>query len=473
MLTTARALAAGAVLAIAGCAGGALAGAAQTDACTAVPAATHAARATAGFAAAAARNAPAVVSVVVIRARRDPQDDLESFDFFQALSGLPLGGKDEEATSASLERSSSSGFIISAEGHILTSAHAVFDARQTWVITADGRRWQAAVVGLDRNSDVALLKVEAAGLPVVRLASSVQACPGSWVAALGAPFGFDRSVTVGVVSAYPRYLPGGGGMPLIQTDVVLNPGSSGGPLFDADGLVVGMNSMIFSANGIYIGVSFTLPIDRVMRIANDLRSGTTRGYIGLRTQPVTRDLARAFGLADARGALVTRVAPGGPAEQAGLRTGDIVVALDGAAVPAQFELEEAVAGIRPGVSLGLRVWRQQTLRQVSVTVGVAPRERPPQIPAAAAPEARLGLSFAPVKFTAGMPAGVYVEEAAGPALLAGIEPGDRITAVNGMDVVTPGDFDAALHAIGSASVVAVLVTRGAARLYIAVVRQGL
>ena len=209
-----------------------------------------------GFVEATLRNAPSVVSVIVLRARRDPLEDIEGFDFFQAVSGLPLG----DGASATLERSTSSGFVISSGGHILTNTHGVFDARETWVVTTDGRRFKAGIVGLDRSSDVALLKINASGLAVAQLASVGHVCPGEWVAALGAPFGFDHSLTVGIVSAYPRFLAGGAGMPLIQSDVVLNPGSSGGPLFNADGLVVGMNSMIFSASGIYIGVSFSLPI---------------------------------------------------------------------------------------------------------------------------------------------------------------------------------------------------------------------
>lgn len=429
---------------------------------------------TQGFVEAASRNAPAVVSVLVMRPRRDPMEDLEGFDFFQDLSGLPVPGGAGDAAHATQERSTSSGFIIRADGHILTSAHAVFDAQQTWVVLADGRRFQARVLGLDRSSDVALLKIDAVALPVVPLAETPRICAGEWVAALGAPFGFEHSVTVGVVSAYPRLLPGGGGIPLIQTDVVLNPGSSGGPLFNADGLVVGMNSMIFSANGIYIGVSFSLPIDRVMRIADEIREsgGRSRGYIGLRTQPVTPELARAFGLSEARGALVTRVRPGSPADHAGLRNGDILLSVDGAPFATAFELEESVASARPGATLALQIWRRQALKRIAVKVGPSPQDVPPVPPPPGPPEKRLGLELALSKTTAAMPAGVYVESASGSGLLAGLEPGDRITAINGVDVASLAEFDAALAAAGNSKVVALLVTRGSSRIYIPILRPG-
>lgn len=422
-----------------------------------------------GFVDATLRNAPSVVSVVVVRARRDPLEDIEGFDFFQAVSGLPLG----DGTGATLERSTSSGFVISSDGHILTNAHGVFDARETWVITTDGRRFRASIVGLDRSSDVALLKISAPGLAAVQVASGGHLCPGEWVAALGAPFGFDHSLTVGIVSAYPRFLPGGGvGMPLIQSDVVLNPGSSGGPLFNVDGLVVGMNSMIFSASGIYVGVSFSLPIDRVMRIADGFRSGTPRGHVGVRTQPVTPALAQAFGLPQPLGALVTQVSLGSPAEEAGLRSGDILISMDGKSFNSQLELEEAIGGARPGSVLALQVWRQKALQRFAVKV-IAPTSDLPRlgVPALAGNSPRLGLVFAPVTATKGMPAGAYVETASGAGLLAGIEPGDRITAVNGIEVASSSDLDAALEAIGDSKVVALLVVRGSARIYIPVIRH--
>jgi serine protease Do len=197
-----------------------------------------------GFAKAAARVAPAVVTVMVMVPRRDPFDANAGFDFFRPLAGIPLTRADEGAGTMALERSFASGFILDADGHILTSAHAVHEALETWVLTADGRRWPARVLGLDRRSDVALLKIATTHLRFVEISTAGSVCPGDAVAALGSPFGFESSVTSGVVSAYPRLLAGGAGIGFIQTDVALNPGSSGGPLFDVNGKVVGMNSMI-------------------------------------------------------------------------------------------------------------------------------------------------------------------------------------------------------------------------------------
>ena len=279
-----------------------------------------------GFIAAVARNAPAVVNVIVVRERGEPFDEPDADFFLSSVAGLPLPDR------LPAERAVSSGFIISSDGQILTSAHAVLRAQEIWVRTADGMRLPARVVGLDRRTDVALLQVEARGLPVVPLVTGTRLCAGEWVAAIGTPFGFENSVTAGVVSAYPRHVPGAAGLPLIQTDAAINPGSSGGPLFNAAGVVVGMNSMIFSALGGSVGLSFALPIDRVMRVAHALRAGgTPRADIGIRTQHMTAELASAFGLDSGGGALVSRVEPGSAAAAAGLRAGDIVLAVNAAA----------------------------------------------------------------------------------------------------------------------------------------------
>ncbi len=420
-----------------------------------------------GFAAAVVRNAPAVVQVVVIRGARDPMEEAEGFEFFQPLAGLPLPGY----AGGALERTFSSGFVIDPKGYVLASAHAVFDAHEVWVLLADGRRLRASVEGLDRRTDVALLKIEADGLPSVRLAAPPRICPGAWLAALGTPFGFERTVTAGVVSAYPRFLPGTT-MPLIQSDVALNPGSSGGPLFNADGTVVGMSSMIFSGSGIYIGVSFALPIEEVMRVADGIRKtgSVRRGDIGLKTQALDRDLAMAFGLAEAGGALVVRVEPGGAADSAGIRRGDVVLSLAG--TPADHpSIEQGIAAAEPGSALLLSVWRDQSARQVRVTVGLARQDvPPPQRKRTSASQARLGLALAPALVTAGMPAGVYVEGATGESLLAGIERGDRIVAVNGTAVETMAEFDAALRSTNPRPVVALLLMRGNVAVYVPVQR---
>ncbi|MDR6855764.1 S1-C subfamily serine protease [Variovorax guangxiensis] len=252
----------------------------------------------------------------------------------------------------------------------------MFGAQELSVLLGGQRRLAAEVVGLDRRTDVAVLKITATNLPVAAICSSARLCAGEWVAALGSPFGFEQSVTAGMVSANPRFLPGGSGVPLIQTDVALNPGNSGGPLFNERGEVVGLNSMAYSTSGGYMGVSFSLPIDTAMRIASELRAigRVTRGQSGARTQALTPDLAPAFGLDAALGALIVRVDAGGPAATAGLRSGDVVLGVDGVAAMAYSEIQERwrlhvpAACALPRPLRARRDW-------VSTWSGVRPRQR--------------------------------------------------------------------------------------------------
>jgi serine protease Do len=414
-----------------------------------------------GFIAAVQRNEPAVVQVVVLRAGRDPTEDSLGFEFFQPMQGLPLPGGD------AVDRTFSSGFFIDPDGLLLASAHAVFDAREIWIVTATGRRLRAQVLGLDRKRDVALLKVDATGMPVVSMRPDTAICPGGWVVAIGTPFGFDRTVTAGVVSAYPRYLHGSA-IALIQSDVVLNPGSSGGPLFDAAGSLVGMSTMIFSASGIYAGISFALPVRELMRVTQAMKSNESSraGDIGARTQPLTSDLARAFGLDSDRGTIVVQVDAQGPAARAGLRAGDVIHGLT------QDQLDAALAAAHPGGVLDMDIWRGGGVHHAKLQL-VAAVEALPTMPAhRVAGEQRLGLGLTMLKRPlAKPPAGLYVESATGSALLAGLERGDRIVAVNAIPVETPDEFDAALARAGVDEAVALLVERGSALAYVAVIRD--
>jgi serine protease Do len=412
------------------------------------------------FVAAVARQAPAVVSVLIIGQGNAWLDD----DELRVPARSRLGS----------DRASATGFVVSNDGYILTSAHAVVGAQETSVLIADQRRFQADVVGLDRRTDVAVLKIAASNLSVAAIGSSARLCPGEWVAALGAPFGFEQSVTAGVVSANPRFLPGGTGVPLIQTDVALNPGNSGGPLFNERGEVVGMNSMISSTGGGYLGMSFALPIDTAMRIAAELRSTgrVVRGQIGARTQSLTSDLAPAFGLDGPLGALIVRVDAGGPAAGAGLRSGDVVLAVNGNAAMAYSEIQERVAAACPGSSLALSIWR----RKAPLTVKVAVAESPPDPPQRVAQrsdarELRLGLELTERASEQGgglLEPGLYVKSVSGSAQRAGLRFGDMVLAVNDVSVAGLAEFDAALASVRQSDTVALLIRRGTITNFVAV-----
>ncbi|HVZ42839.1 MAG TPA: trypsin-like peptidase domain-containing protein [Ramlibacter sp.] len=421
----------------------------------------------ASFAQAASRVAPAVVSVLVIRPHADTADD-EGPAFFH-----PMAGGSPAALPDGQERSFSSGFVLRA-GEVIASAHAVAAAQGVWIVLADGRRFAARVLGFDRRSDVALLAVPADGLSPVAVARE-RVCAGDWVAALGAPFGFEYSVSAGVVSAWPRVLPGSVTVPLIQTDVALNPGSSGGPLFNAAGEVVGMNTMVYSDTGVYMGVSFAIPMETVLQAAAELKSAgyVRRGTIGVRTQPVTPALAEAFGLPAARGALVAKVLDKGMARAAGLRPGDVVTSLDGRRIGDQQEFETAVDRAKPGQLLSLGIWRDRSRRDVVIVAEAEAADTPPAAGASDAPEEhRLGLMLLAPQLARGHGPGVFVASASGSSVLAGLEPGDRITAVNGREVANAEDFDEALASTLNARSVALLVVRSGVPLYIPVRRLG-
>jgi serine protease Do len=249
-------------------------------------------------------------------------------------------------------RNQASGIIISADGYILTSAHVVTNIEAASVVLADSREFKGRVIGLDVRSDVALIKIDATGLTAARIGDPRRLAIGDWVAAIGATFGFEATVTAGIVSAR-RFFPGGLGVSFIQTDVATNPGSSGGPLFNLEGDVVGMSSMVYTSSGGYMGVSFALPIDVAMDVADRLRTEgrVVRGQLGARVQAVTLGLARAFGRTDAAGALVTRVDRGSAAERAGLRAGDIVLTAGDRKEMSYAELQKAVAATAPGTRL--------------------------------------------------------------------------------------------------------------------------
>jgi len=429
------------------------------------------------FAAHVLRETAVVVSIVAMRAvgESEDDDDLDADAFDDGFDPAIVPAPEARGGGPRLVRNLASGFVIGADGYILTSAHAVSSNGEATVRLADNRQFSARVVGLDKLSDVALLKIDAEGLPVATVGDPSGLAVGEWVAAIGAPFGLERSVTAGIVSAMPRYLPEVGGVPFIQTDVALNRGSSGGPLFNLRGEVVGINAMIASQTGVYVGVSFTLPIDVAMRVATQLRQRghVTRSRLGLRVQDIDPELAASFGLPSAFGALVVQVDGASPAQRAGLKAGDIVLGSDERRDMSSAEVQQLVSGARPGSLLALNVWRGgHLLRIVALAVEVPPK------PAGTARDFResrdehLGLQLGELgtaeRRALKVESGVRVIDVHGAALRAGVRPSDLILAVNEFPVSSVAEFEAMLAGIPIGRSPALLVRRAGAVSYIAV-----
>ena len=371
-------------------------------------------------------------------------------------------------------RGEGSGFLISADGYVLTNAHVVEQAREVTVRTTDRREYRAKVIGADSRTDVAVLKIEGRDLPYVRIGSPAGLKAGEWVIAIGSPFGFDNSVTAGIVSATARSLPDDAYTPFIQTDVAVNPGNSGGPLFNLRGEVIGINSQIYSRTGGYQGVSFAIPIDVAINVKNQLiASGRVeRGRIGVTIQDVNQALADSFRLSRPRGALVSQVEEDGPGDKAGLKPGDVILAVDGREIERSSELPPAIAAIKPGKQVTLRIWRGKSERDVKIRIGELEDE--PAVaalgPQGRAESGKLGLAVRPLTGseqqrlrTVGR---LVVEDADGPAAMAGVEAGDVLIAVNGVQVGSVPEFRKAVD--DSGSTVALLIQRGNAQIFVPV-----
>ncbi len=415
------------------------------------------------------KQSPAVVNITTtrdarpLRRGRMPQPD-EMFEFFRRF--IPEG----EQRFMPPRRGHGSGFIISEDGYILTNTHVVDDSDEVVVRLYDRREFRAKVIGTDERTDVALLKINAQGLPKVTIGDPEKLRVGEWVLAIGAPFGFDNSVTAGIVSAKGRSLPQENYVPFIQTDVAVNPGNSGGPLFNMRGEVVGINSQIISRSGGYMGLSFAIPIDVAMDVAEQLKTGgqVRRGRIGVLIQEVTADLAESFGLPKPQGALVAEVEPGSPADKAGVEVSDIILKFNGRPVERSIDLPRMVGVTRPGTKATLTLWRKGATREVSVVVG----EMPGETASAAAPEAkpnRVGLTLTELtreqRRELKVEGGVLVEDASGAAARAGLRPGDVILAVNNREVKSVAEFNKILDETKRRSV-ALLVRRGEGSIYI-------
>ena len=302
-------------------------------------------------------------------------EDDPMYEFFRRF--IPRGPQGPQTPREPESSSLGSGFVVSADGYILTNAHVVDSADEITVKFNDKREFKAKVIGADRRTDVALIKIEASGLQPVKFGDPTRLKVGEWVVAIGSPFGFENSVTAGIVSAKGRSLPQENFVPFLQTDVAINPGNSGGPLFNLRGEVVGINSQIYSRTGGFMGLSFAIPIDVAMDISTQLKSAgrVQRGRIGVVIQEVSKELADSFGLGKPSGALVNGVEKGGPAEKAGVETGDIILRFDGKQVAASSDLPRIVGSTKPGSKVPMQVWRKGQMRDVSVTVGEIPDDR--------------------------------------------------------------------------------------------------
>lgn len=419
------------------------------------------------------KQSPAVVNITTTqdappmqRGRKMPDQD-EMMDFFRRF--MPDGEfrrfmPPDAPHGLPPKRGQGSGFIVSADGYIMTNAHVVDDADEVVVKLSDKREFRAKVIGSDARTDVALIKITAANLPRVAIGDPGTLRVGEWVVAIGAPFGFENSATAGIVSAKGRSLPQENYVPFIQTDVAVNPGNSGGPLFNLRGEVVGINSQIISRSGGYMGLSFAIPIDVAMDVAEQLKSSgkVSRGRLGIVIQEVTADLADSFGLKSPHGALVADVEAGSPADKAGLQTSDIVLKFNGKPVNSSIDLPRMVGATKPGSTATLTVWRKGAMKELPVTVGEIKDDKTAQAPEEKQAN-RAGLVVGKLsdeqKKLLKITSGVLVEEASGAASRAGIQTGDVILAVNNHEVNSAEELSRLLNEPNRKSA-AVLVKRG-------------
>ncbi|WP_420104801.1 DegQ family serine endoprotease [Herbaspirillum huttiense] len=432
------------------------------------------------------RTGPGVVNIrTTERVRQNSQgqggvDDPEMQEFFRRFFGIPIPRQQQPGTprgngkqggqgqQEEVPRGVGSGFIISADGFIMTNAHVVDGASEVYVTLTDKREFKAKIVGSDTRTDVAVLKIDGSNLPRLNMGDSDKIRVGEWVLAIGSPFGLENTVTAGIVSAKARDT--GDYLPLIQTDVAVNPGNSGGPLINLKGEVVGINSQIYSRSGGFMGISFAVPIDEALRVADQLKASgrVTRGRIGVQIGEVTKDVAESLGLARAQGALVQRVEAGGPADKAGLEAGDIILKYNGAAIERPSDLPRMVGATKPGAKATVNIWRKGSARDVSVTVVELEADKPKQAEEKKAKPDNtpnsLGLVVSDLsdaqKKELKVDNGVLVENVSGAAAAAGIRPGDVIQRLNEVDVNDSKQFGQLVAKLDAKKRAAVLVRRG-------------
>ncbi|MFG6431966.1 Do family serine endopeptidase [Roseateles sp. LYH14W] len=409
------------------------------------------------------RVGPAVVNIRTAEKVKVPEGQAEMNEqmqeFFRRFGipvpnqrrGAPRGGgtPDEDGP---MRRGVGSGFILSADGYVLTNAHVVQGADEVIVTLTDKRELKAKLIGADQRSDVAVVKIEATGLPFVQVGDSNKAKVGEWVMAIGSPFGLENTVTAGIISAKQRDT--GDLLPLIQTDVAINPGNSGGPLVNMRGEVIGINSQIYSQNGGYMGISFAIPIADAVRVADELRAGgrVVRGYLGVLPDDITKEIAEAIGLGKPQGAVIRSVVAGSPAEKAGVEGGDVVTKVDGKTVDKAADLRRLVANVKPGAKTTLTVFRRGATKEIVVTIGEDERSKKPgsegsaEAAAAATPSAALGLKVSELteaqRKDLKLKSGIKVDAATGAAARAGLREGDLILSVDNVEVTSAKVFQA-------------------------------
>jgi len=434
----------------------------------------------------AEKQGPAVVNISITQNMRAENatpfpgfnGDEQMQEFFKRF-GIPLPGQVPGQNGAQPEfksQSLGSGFIISSDGYILTNAHVVADADEVIVKLSDKREFKAKIIGADKRTDVALVKIEATGLPKVTTGDPGKLKVGEWVAAIGSPFGLENTMTAGIVSAKGRALPQENFVPFIQTDVAINPGNSGGPLFNLAGEVVGVNSQIYSRSGGSMGLSFSIPIDVAIDVSNQLKASgrVNRGWLGIVIQELSKDLAESFGMKNTNGALVAAVEKNGPADKGGLEAGDVIMKFDGKTIVTSGDLPRAVGASKPGKTVAVEVLRKGGEKTLNILIGEMPTDPSDNIPAAKSltkPELnRIGLLLKEAtpqqRKKLNGKNGLLVIDAQGAVAQAGVRRGDMILGVNNTEVQSLEQFNKQLASFAAGKTIALLVLRGENTLYV-------
>ena len=429
---------------------------------------------------------PSVVNIRTLEKVRQPEagsggPDEEMQEFFRRFFGVPMPNvprqgprQNRPQPEESQPRGVGSGFILTSDGFIMTNAHVVDGADEVLVTLTDKREFKAKIVGADKRTDVAVVKINATGLPAVKVGDVSRLKVGEWVMAIGSPFGLENTVTAGIVSAKQRDT--GDYLPFIQTDVAINPGNSGGPLINMRGEVVGINSQIYSRSGGFMGISFAIPMDEATRVSDQLRANgrVTRGRIGVQIDQVTKEVAESIGLGKPQGALIRGVEEGSPAEKAGIEAGDIITRFDGKAIDKASDLPRMVGNTKPGSRVGLTVFRRGASKELTITVAEV---QPEKAVAQKTQEERKSNASAPLGLVVGelteaqkrelrVRGGVRIESVADASARAGLREGDVILAIANTEVLGVRDFEAIMARVDKSRPVSLLVRRGEIAQYV-------